>query len=289
MSLALAFVFPPAIAQAAPPEPEEEVEPEPPSLDEAKLVVGRDMFARGQEHFDAEEYRQAIEMWQQVMILMPERRSSIRVNLAHAHRRTYAADEDPAHLREALTLFTEHVDDPKTSDVAREEIETQIAEIEAEFEAMAAAEEQERAAREQAIRDEQQRLAELALAQAELDHERSVNKIYFGIGGALAGVGVGSLAAMGAFLGLGAAAEARGIQKAGEVGSTESDYQALLSEGQSHNTNAIVTGVVGGALVAAGTTMLVIAGIRSKRLGPETKQEKKIAWSPGIGTIALHF
>lgn len=263
-------------------------------LAEARLTVGRDMFKQGQEAWEAGDYQGAIDSWEQVLTLMPEQRATIRVNLAHAHVEAYAADQVLRHLQQAQSLFSEHLQSLDADDPSRGEIEAQLDAIEAEFDAIATAEAEAQAKLEEDIRAEEARAREQALAEAELDHQRSVNKIYFGLGGSLAAAGVGTLAGMAYFMVQGANATQEGFDRAqrqgkGSMGSQESDYEALIARGQALDRGAVITGVVGGLLVAGGTALLVVAGVRNKKLGRSEARSAKIAWTPGLGSLALHF
>lgn len=296
--LALALVaVPGATALAAPPaeptETENETETETceatPTLDEARLIAGRDVLARGEERFDEGDYLGAIEMWEQVMILLPAQRASVRVLLGHAHRSAYNTDADADHLQSAYTLFLDQLasldaDDEKT----RQDLEAEIADIEAELAAIAEAEEQARAAREEEIRQEQILLSQIEIAEAEAEHQRDIQKIYYGVGGSLAGLGLGSLGAMAAFLARGAKLERQGRGVADTTDVSTSQYADLLLEGKAANRGAIITGIVGGVFTVAGTSLLIVAATRHQRLQTPAK-ERRVSLSPALGGMQLQF
>lgn len=278
-----------APAPAAEPEPDadlEESEPAP-SLEEARLMVGRDLYARGNDHFVDQDYPAAIEAWEQVLLLMPEQEATLRAPLAHAHHEAYGIDHDPDHLEIARELFTGQLESLSPEDPALEDLEAEIDAIDAELLALEEAKAKAQAEREEALRQEQALIHEQALARAEAMHQRNIQRVYYGVGGSLAGAGVGTLAAMTAFLALGAKTEREGQATASMTGVPETRYYDLLAEGAAHNRAAVVTGIVGGVLVLGGTSLVIVAASRRKRV--IRPLEERLTVAPTLGGVRLRF
>jgi hypothetical protein len=218
---------------------------------------------------------------------MQEKEADLRVQLAHAQRGAYGVDGDPQHLQDAHALFGAQLNSLPPDDPARADIEAELVEIEAELDALAEAEAKAQAEREEAIRQEQIRLNQQLLAEAEAKHQRDVQKVYFGAGGSLAGIGVGSLAAMTAFLVTGARLDREGQATSNSTGVTEGYYRDQLTHGISQNRAAWVTGIVGGVLTATGGSLLIVAGVRQKR--GAGRVENKLAVTPTLGGVQLRF
>lgn len=252
---------------SAPAEPAGEVAAEP-TLEDAQLMVARDLHIRGEHSFRAGDYLEAIEAWTQVLVLMPDKQAELRVPLAHAHRRAYLADQDVEHLRAAQQLFTEQLASLAPQDAARSDIETELAEIEVEQAARAAAEAQAQAARDEAIRQEQIRLNQQELAEAEARRWRNQQKVYDGVGASSATLGLGLLGWMTAALVTGARLEREGHDMATMVGVPDAYYAQQLAKGEAQNRIALATGIVGGLLTSAGVTLLSVARARRARAKP---------------------
>ena len=247
-------------------------------------MVARDLARKGEASFRAGDYGGAIEAWTQVQVLMPDEVGDLHVELAHAHRHAYVADEDVQHLHRAKELLTERLEGLEPDDTSRADLEAELDEIDAELAAVAEAEANARAEREEAIRQEQIRLNQQALAAAEAKHWRNTQKIYLGVGGAIVGVGVGSLAAMTAFLVGGAKLEREGQMTAGTVGVADGYYAELLAKGEAQNRAAVASGVIGGALMLTGGALLIVAAVRHHRA-----QSSDVALRFGPNGIALRF
>jgi hypothetical protein len=282
----------PATGRAAPPgkkSPEPEVVCEPtPTLEDAKLMTARDLHIRGEQSFEKGDYLGAVEAWEQVLVLMPDKRADLRVPLAHAHRRAYAVDDDTSHLTSAHTLFGDQLAALAPDDAAREDLEAEIADIEATFAAIAEAEKTAQAEREEAIRQEQIRINEQVLAAATAKHQRNVQKIYYGVGGSLAGIGLSCFIDMGVYLAAGAKLDREGQAAAGSTGVSDGYYEQLLDRGQAKNRAAIGTGVAGGVLVLAGASLLIVAAVRHKRVIVPLER-KRVAVFPTLGGVHLRF
>lgn len=287
--LALSLVGLSTTVRAAPPDesPEQDVPSEPTiSLEEARLMIARDLHVRGEQCFGEGDYRGAIEAWTQVLVLMPDKQADLRVPLAHAHRRAYAADEELEHLHAARALFTEQLAGLEVEDATRADIEAELAEIEAELAALDEAKAQAQAQREEAIRQEQIRLDQRALAEAEVEHQRAIQKVYYGVGGSLVGLGIGSLAAMTGFLVGGAKLDREGSATANMIGVQEGYYEELLLEGQVYNRTALATGIVGGVLTLTGGALLTLAAVRHKRV---LGRKEQVTVYPTFGGVSVRF
>ncbi len=273
--------------QAAEPHGAEEICEAAPSLEEARLITGRDFYARANALYNEKDYLGAAAAWEQVLLLMPEKEADLRVQLAHAYHFAYQGDENPAHLRKASELFRAQLDGLAPEDATRADIETELGKVEAELEALAKAEAEAQAQREEAIRREQRRLNEQALAEAEVNHQRKLQKIYFGVGGAVTATGLGSLAAMTAFLVSGARLDSEGFNASQSTGVPDEYYSEQIARGVGLNRTAWLTGIVGGVLTAAGGSLLVFAGVRQQRV---TKARRsKVAFTPTLGGVRLRF
>lgn len=253
--------------EIAAPEPSEPApEPAELTLDDAKLMVARDLHVRGEQAFRAGDYPGAIEAWSQVLILMPDKQADLRIPLAHAHRQAYDSDQDIGHLRAARRLFGEHLDSLVADDPVRGDIEAEIAQIDVELAARAASEAQAQAARDEAIRQDQIRRDQAALAVAEARHQHNLQKVYFGVGGSLTGVGIVLLGVMTGSLVTGNRLEREGRAMATKVGVPDGYYAQQLAKGQAQNRIAVASAVVGGMLTAAGITLFGIAAARRKQI-----------------------
>ncbi len=293
LALMLVVVGPAASVRAAPASSNKAQAPvceATPTLDEARLITGRDLYARANDHFEAKDYLAAVKAWEQVLQLMPGKEAELRVPLAHAHRGAFLAEGDVQHLHSARRLFQAQLEGLAPDSVERADIETELVDIEAKLAALAKEERQAQEARDEQIRQKEiQRGQELlakveAQRQAELQkHQAAIRKIYYGVGGSLTGLGLGSLAAMTATLVGGARLDREGRTMAGSTGVADGEYQALLARGAAQNRAAMATGVVGGVLLAVGGSLLVVAVVRHKRVN------KRVAVFPTLGGVQLRF
>jgi len=258
-----------------------------PTLDEARLITGRDFYARANALYDEKDYLGASTAWEQVLLLMPDKEADLRVPLAHAYRFAYQDDKDPDHLRKARDLFRAQLDGLASDDAIRADIESEISKVDAELEALARAEAEAQAQREEAIRQEQISLNKQALVEAESKHQHKLQKIYFGVGGSVTGAGVGSLAAMTSFLVSSARLESEGQTTSQSTGVPDGYYSDQLTRGVSQNRAAWATGIVGGVLTAAGGSLLIVAGVRQKRV--IGRRRSKVAITPALGGLQLRF
>lgn len=275
-----------APTRAAPPAPAPAPEPvcAEPTLDDARLLTGRDLSSRAQQSYDARDYVAAIRAWEQALLLMPDQEPELRVLRAHAYLGAHRSDGDERHLHAARKLFEDQADSLEAGSAARAELATEVAAIDAELAALAAARKQAEEQREARIRREA--LAELEQRrQGELRKQRAViRKVYFAAGGSLVGLGVGSLAGMTAFLVNGARLEREGRTLAATTGVADGEYQTLLVRGQSQNRAAIATGVIGGALTVVGASLLIVAAVRYK-----SPKHPRVAVTPAAGGLQVRF
>lgn len=259
-----------------------------PSLDDARLMTARDLHVRGEESFRKGDYLGAVEAWTQVLVLMPDKEADLRVQLAHAHRSAYAVDGDEDHLRSARSLFMAQLESLESGDTARKDVEAEIAGIDATLADIEEAKARAQAKRDEAIRQEQIRRNDEALAAAEAEHQRNIQKIYYGVGGSLGGLGIGSLAAMTAFLSAGIRTDREGRDTASMSNVSAGRYQELLAEGEAYNRAAVATGVVGGVLTISGTSLLIVAALRRKHV-VRLHDEPKVVVHPTLGGLRLSF
>lgn len=278
---------------AAPPEPSGDPEAEActeTTLDDCKLMTARDLSKQGLARYEAGDFFGAISRWEQVLVLIPEQQASLGVNLAHSYRSAYEIDGDQDHLVAAMTLLSDLLASPELSDHTREDLEAQVTEIEAQLAALAEAEAEAQAERDEAMLREQARISELAIAKVNYDNQRKIQKIYHGVGGSMVGVGAGGLAAMGAFLALGAGVDRQGQSMAASTGVTTSEYTELLNRGKSYNRGALTAGVIGGVLSASGAAVLIVAALRGMKLvDPEQDAGASVALSANAGGLQLQF
>ncbi|MEM6295088.1 MAG: hypothetical protein AAGA54_27705 [Myxococcota bacterium] len=96
------------------------------------------LYLEGRAQFSAADYAAAIETWTKLLAELPqgpettEVRLDLLFNIGLAHTREYLFDEDPVHLRKALTLFRLYAERKPSDDVAKRisELEAQLASLE---------------------------------------------------------------------------------------------------------------------------------------------------------------
>ena len=253
-------------------------------------MTARDLHARGEESFRRGDYLGAVEALEQVLLLMPDKEADLRVQLAHAHRTAYAIDHDPEHLHKAHAFFTDQLSSLGPDDPTREDLEALLKEIEAEFTVFEEAEARARLEREKAIRENQILRSQQERAEAESKRKRRIRELYpyYGVGGSLVVVGVGSLTVMTVFLARGAKTDRMGRETAGMLHVSKARYQDLLREGEIHNRRAMIAGITGGAVVLSGASLLVVAAIRHKRVLALLEKDEVVV-GPTIGGVRLLF
>ncbi|MEM9452591.1 MAG: hypothetical protein AAGF11_00330 [Myxococcota bacterium] len=257
----------PEAAPSAPAEPDLEVR-----------ARARELFAQGQAKFELADYVGAIALWGQAYEMLPfSMRDQLHVPLANAHLEAYAADGDPRHLTQAQAMFEAHLEalDPTdrearaNTEAELAKIDTELARLEAEraqrareqIEQEAQVREQARSERErQAVQQAQRQEARRQARAREQDRRRF--RIFMGVGGGLAGLGVASLGTMAAGLSLGEGIDRQGADLMADPSGSTEQFQSLLQQGTTYNRLAIATGVLGGALLLSGTTLIVIAALR---------------------------
>lgn len=258
-----------------------------PTLADARLMTGRDFYARAKALYDQQDYLGAAKAWEQVILLMPDKEADLRVQLAHAYHSAYAIDNNPEHLRKSKQLFEAQLAQLPAGDSRRPELESVLANVQTKLDELEKAEAEAQARREEQIRQEQIRLNQQALAEAEAKHQRKIQKIYYGVGGSMTGTGVATLAAMTVFMVRGNQLDSAGLAESMKMDVAEGYYAEQLAKGINQNRAAWATGIVGGALTAAGASLLIVAGVREKKL--KVKRGKQVAVSPALGGFRLEF
>lgn len=279
-------------AEPAPVEPQGSDDP---SLAQFEQI--RELVVEGEARFKQQDYVGAIEPWQQAYELLTLcERVQLFVPLASAHWRAYQTDLNQEHLRQAKAMFDRGLESVGVMDEwTRRDAQAQLAEVEAEIDRLQAArlqQEQEQAARDaveqerQRERERQQR-AQAVEREAQLQRTQRRIRISMGIGAASVGLGIGSLSAMVVGLRLGANTERAGAASADDPNSTYEARQDLLDQGENFNRMAWTTGIIGGALVAAGTTLLVVNTIRRRRLPRQPQTQARLA--PRLYSMEVRF
>ena len=269
-----AALVPASAAWAAPTASEAPIEDaaeDAPADEEDRLTRVRELFAEGAAKFELADCAAAIAAWGEAYELAPlELRGQLRVPLANAHACQYQADDDPEHMRRAQVLYRDALEALDAADEdTRLETEALLREVEAELErreAEAEARERELAereaqAREQAARELVEQQA--AVADPYTEQEQRRFRRMSGLGGALLVTGASGLGVMAMAMALGQRADTLGSQLG--VGEPYSEYARIRDEGRAWNATAITTGVVGGALVASGVAVLVVALLERER------------------------
>jgi len=235
------------------------------------LTRVRELFAAGSTQFELGDCAAAIKAWEQAYELAPlELRAQLQVPLANAHICQYEADGEPDHLRRAEVLFDDYLGDLDTAEVeTRAETEAMLVDVRAEIERVeAAAAERERELAEREARAREQAAREIVSQQLEdLDPFTDQQKRRFrrktGLGGSLLAGGAGATGIMIMALALGESVDRRGA--ALTAGDPYERYARLRDEGKAWNATAIATGVVGGAMLASGAVVLVLALLERER------------------------
>lgn len=305
--VALALVGQAAGVQAAPPCKDEKQAPVSETRNsKSEQTVGKYLFLRGNILFEQNDYLGAVKAWEQMLAVLP---CSDLSHLVNAHRMAYEENKRPEHLASAQQLLTMQKERLRSDeqglkvniDAELEKIKVELNRIRELKEAEARAEEQAKEQREKQIRDEQIRLGEIklkiqddeakkALAAANAEYERDKRltrrKIYYSVGGSLAGLGAGSLGAMSAFLVSGVRLDREGQKLAASTGVEDGAYEDLLAKGTVYNRVAVATGIVGGVFVGVGVSLLVVAAVRYK---PGPSGRTRVAVYPTLGGVLLRF
>lgn len=251
------------------------------SVDECVLARAVELNGQGQEKFEAGDYAGAIEVWEEAIILLPEsRRVRLAAPLAYAHARAYEVDGELDHLRAARELFTAHLDNLDASaQKVHEETTSELAAIEAEFARL-------EAERDREIRAEEAALREQALAKAGAANDRRIRRFHNTVGGTLVGVGGVSMVMMTAGLAYGQSRDRIGAQYATDRNVPQSQYDTLLGQGIFANVAAWTTGVIGGALLVSGATLIIVGARKAERSrgeGRDRAQARRLVQPQGLG------
>ena len=240
------------------------------------------LYLEGRAQFSAADYSAAIETWTRLLAELPqgaettEVRLDLLFNIALAHTREYLFDEDPVHLRKALTLFQLYAERKPSEDVTQ-----RIAELEAQLAALEDAEATAEPPPPQAMPTSQ---PEPALAQDDRGPSR--------------GLGIGLLAGGGAAVAGGAALLIAGsrLRPAAEDSVAELDAMGLdpddpaFAEGETfideetRRGRAFMAG--GGAIAGVG---LVAVGVGVWALTRSRARSGDVAWwvAPTMGGMTM--
>lgn len=262
------------LANGSPLKGPELIEPE--DQESERFARTAELFSQGMERFEREDYAGAIDLWQQAYDLVTLRdRINLFVPLGHAHWRAYQTDGDQEHLRQAQKMFERGVEALGAWEHhTRRDVEVELNAVEAELARLKAKREKQQ--RDQAVREaverERRRQRRDELAKRKADEERRRFRLSLGVGGAATGLGVISLTAMTAGLGLGARVNRLGAESVAKGGSPE-DRQTLRVKGMAYNRTAWTAGAVGSALMVTGATVLVLV-VRQHRKFRDKQQAR---------------
>lgn len=259
------------------------------SLDEANLVTARHLALRAEALFNEGDYLGAIKAWDQVLVLMPDQEAALRVQRAHAYQGAFEIDGDDKHLRSARALFAEQLAGLAVDDPVRGELEAVVGELDVMITEIDDARARWKEAEEEAEREERLRRDRELLAESKARNYRTIQKVYYGVGGPFAGLGVGSLTAMGVFLARGAQTEREGQQTADMIGVPDGRYQELLAQGRVQNRAAVATGVVGGVFALTGVSLLTTALVRRWRWAVRKDDNENVVVRPMVGGVRGRF
>lgn len=245
------------------------------------LVKAKILFQEGVVAYGMSNYKDALAKFSEAFALSmqladDEQRvkviHALHFNLARAHAKTYAIDQDSRHLRTAVDLLGKYLSlEPESGD--REEAETLIREAEAELEQIAERRQRGRKARRSARGNEGKAGGEQAT-----DTPAARGLMVGGI--VTLGVAGAGLAVMGAGLAIAQSAQ-------NDLGTLTTDVATVDAKGQRANGLAIgglVTAVVCGA---TGSTLLVLA--RKRRRMHDTEARVRVTpWlQRGRGGVAV--
>ena len=109
---------------------------QPPDAETAQAERLEALYFEGRARFTAADYASAIDIWTRLLAQLPQSetraiRLDLLFNIALAHTRQYGIDDDPKHLKKALTLFRLYAEHEPSEDV-----DGRIAELEARLEAL---------------------------------------------------------------------------------------------------------------------------------------------------------
>lgn len=228
-----------------------------------------ELLREGQEKYDTADFADAIELWSQAYSELPagpeaeQYRTVLVYQLAKACQEAYRVNGDLKYLRKAEGLFEQYIenlgpDDDETRSTAEE--------------ALAAVREKiaEEEAAEQARRDALAREAAAGKTGPKGQEDTPPPPPGNGLriaGAVTLGVGAALMIGMGVALGRGGSLDAEGDAYVATEGNSAMDAAVgdLLARGRAANTAAVVTGVLGGALLLTGAALLTVDGVRRRK------------------------
>lgn len=265
----------------------------PPEDNRDPALEARQLFAEGSSKYELGDCQGAIEVWERAYELLPlELRGQLQVPLANAHVCAYEGDDDAEHLRRAQVLFGDYLGSLDAADEAtRLEVESMLAQVNdtlAELEAAAVQRERELVEREAVAREEAAKAVVIQQMQ-ELDpwtdEQRRRFRALNGVGGSLIGMGGVGFGVMAVGLVLGESVDARGSQLT--ASDPYSEYAQLRDEGRRYNAMAATNGALGGALLVAGVSLIVVAAIERQQAKRELDESVRVR--PNLTGLELKF
>lgn len=250
-------------------------------------------FGRGQDRYETSDFEGAIEAWQRAYELLPDgsqfaaTRALLLANLARAHVRAHAIDDDIEHLRRAEVLYGQYLaaldpaDDQTlaTIEAERTEVVEAIAahdeavrkdsEVELDERRRIAAEEELRLQRDlqrQERRDARRRARGL---EPVAPYSRAERALLVG-GTASLSLSLATTGAMAAFLWLRDEQEREGARAAATPGTSGADLRSQGRAARRFNSLAISTGATAAVFGATGLALLTTALVRYRRRLPKT-------------------
>jgi hypothetical protein len=246
----------PPVLPAAPATPEPPPATTVPPADDPTLRA-RAAYAEGQVLFDLADYEGAIARWTEAYLLLTQPRQQLRLmyTLAETHYRAHEVTRDAAHLRRARHLFAQFLGGVRTHSEGRASLSTDFANATVRLEQI------DRALAQLGREAEEQRatLRMLALGAAHIEPSPPVRTMR-ATGVALTAAGGVGLVLMTTGMILGA----RATDEVGLAGLAEDERALLLTRGYRSNALAIASGVLGGAMLAAGVPLLIVARRRAR-------------------------
>jgi hypothetical protein len=249
-----------------------------PPVDDPTLRA-RAAYSEGQVLFDLADYEGAIARWTEAYLLLTQPRQQLRLmyTLAETHYRAYEVTRDASHLRRARHLFAQFLGGVRTHSEGRASLSTDFAN------ATVRLEQTDRALAQLEREAEEQRatLRAIALGSARIEPSPPV-RVMRTTGVALTITGGVGLVLMTTGINLGARAD----DEVGLSGLAEDERALLLARGYRHNALAIAGGVVGGAMLAAGVPLLIVAKRRARAERETTVHRLAPALSPTTFGVA---
>ncbi len=245
------------------------------------LVQARSLFQEGVVAYGMSNYEDALAKFSEAFALSmqladDEQRvkviHALHFNLARAHAKTYAIDQDSRHLRTAVDLLGKYLSlEPESGD--REEAEMLIREAEAELEQIA-----ERRKRARRPRRSARGNVDKAEGQPPMDVPAARGLMVGGI--VSLGVAGAGLAVMGAGLAMAQSAQ-------NDLGTLTTDVGAVDAKGQRANGLAIAGLVTAVVCAATGSTLVVLGRKRQRVEGAEARVSVAPWLQRGRGGVAV--